>query len=170
MKTEKSKKSSGLTPAQRCTLFATIREAAREQGEDPEAYRRRILKEELGVEHLSAVSRGDGFDKLMSRIWADRGDYERAISYAQGSLIRLRHLCVQAAMQILAASPEPARSTPYEYIAGVMSRARLVDEKPTKCFAESLASVESWARFSPADVKALLMMLNVHLSRIKRRS
>ena len=159
-----------LTQLQRKAFFMGIRPAAIEVGEDPEVYRKRILKEELGVEHLSAVSRGDGFDKLMSRIWADRGDYERALSYAQGSLIRLRHLCVQAARQILAASPEPPRSTPYEYIAGAMSRARLVDEKPTKCFAESLASVESWARFSPADVKALLMMLNVHLSRIKRRS
>jgi len=159
-----------LTQLQRKALFMGIRPAAIEVGEDPEAYRKRILKEELGVEHLSAVSRGDGFDKLMSRIWADQGDYERALSYAQGSLVRLRHLCVQAAMQILAASPEPPRSTPYDYIAGVMSRARLVDERPTKCFAESLASVESWARFSPADVKALLMMLNVHLSRIKRRS
>ena len=74
-----------LTPLQRKALFMGIRPAAIEVGEDPEVYRKRILKEELGVEHLDEVSRNGGFDKLMSRIWADRGDYERAISYSKGS-------------------------------------------------------------------------------------
>ena len=157
-----------LSAMQRRTLFAYLRPAAIEVGEDPESYRKRILREELGVEHLSEVSRGDGFDRLMSRIHQDAGDFERAIPYAQGSLIRLRFLCVQAARQILAASPEPVRSTPYEYIAGVMCRARLVEGKPTKLFAESLASLGTWTRFSPSDVKAVLMMLNSLLTRLRR--
>ena len=60
-----------LTPLQRKALFMGIRPAAIEVGEDPEVYRKCILKEELGVEHLDEVSRNGGFDKLMSRIWAD---------------------------------------------------------------------------------------------------
>lgn len=40
----------GLTQPQRRTLFSTIRAAAREQGEQPEAYRKRVMAEELGVE------------------------------------------------------------------------------------------------------------------------
>ena len=84
-----------LTPLQRKALFLGIRPAAIEVGEEPEAYRRRILKEELGVEHLGEVSRNGGFDKLMSRIWADRGDYERALSYSKGSSVRLVHLITE---------------------------------------------------------------------------
>ena len=38
-----------LTPLQRRTLFMAIRPAAQEVGDDPESYRRRILREELGV-------------------------------------------------------------------------------------------------------------------------
>ena len=158
-----------LSAMQRRTLFAYLRPAAIEVGEDPESYRKRILREELQVEHLSEVSRGDGFDKLMSRICQDSGDFERAIVYAQGSLKRLKHLCVQAARQILAAAPEqPTRSTPYDYIAGVMYRARLIAEKPTKVFAEGLVSDAAWMRFSQVDIKAVLMMLNAHLSRLRR--
>ncbi len=95
-----------LTQLQRKAFFMGIRPAAIEVGEDPEAYRRRILKEELGVEHLGEVSRNGGFDKLMSRIWADRGDYERALSYSKGSSVRLVHLIVGAAEKIVAASPD----------------------------------------------------------------
>lgn len=63
-----------LSQSQRMTLFATIHEAAREQGEQPEAYRKRIMAEELGVDHLSEVSRGSGFDRLMARVCRDAGD------------------------------------------------------------------------------------------------
>lgn len=94
-----------LTPLQRKALFMGIRPAAIEVDEDPEVYRKRILKEELGVEHLGEVSRNGGFDKLMSRIWADRGDYERALSYSKGSEVRLVHLIVDAARRSLLRRP-----------------------------------------------------------------
>ena len=57
-----------LSQSQRRTLFATIRAAAREQGEQPEAYRKRVMAEELGVEHLSQVTATTGYDTLMARI------------------------------------------------------------------------------------------------------
>lgn len=48
----------GLTNAQRHILFAAVRKAAAELGEaSSEAYRKRVMAEELGVEHLCDVSR-----------------------------------------------------------------------------------------------------------------
>lgn len=71
----------GLSQSQRRTLFATIRAAAREQGEQPEAYRKRVMAEELGVVHLSQVSSTTGYDTLMARICRDAGDDANAIKY-----------------------------------------------------------------------------------------
>ena len=44
-----------LTPLQRKAFFMALRPAAQEVGEEPEVYRKRILNEELGVEHLGEV-------------------------------------------------------------------------------------------------------------------
>ena len=83
-------KPSGLSGAQRRALFATVRGAARETGEDPEAYRRRIMREELGVEPLCQVSATTGFDRLMARTCSDAGDFVQAGNCRGGGLFRTR--------------------------------------------------------------------------------
>lgn len=154
-----------LTNCQRKTFFSLVRSAAAELGEEPETYRKRILREELGVEHMADVSRTDGFDKLMTRLWQDLGDYERASAYVGGSLIRLKHLIVAAAAEIVS---KAGKGTALDYIAGVMFRSGLIATKPSKAWAESLASEGTWMAFSEREVRALLMMLNAHLARLRR--
>ena len=155
-----------LTPLQRKALFLGIRPAAIEVGEEPEAYRRRILKEELGVEHLGEVSRNGGFDKLMSRIWADRGDYERALSYSKGSSTRLVHLIVDAAEKIVAASPD-YDGTAYHYIVGVMAQSTMFDRLPGT---EGAEFIHALGQYKEEQLKRLLVMLNSYLGRLQSRT
>ena len=155
-----------LTPLQHRLFFMAIRPAAQEVGEEPEAYRRRVLQEELGVEHLAEVSRGGDFDKLMARIWQDLGDYSRALEYSMGSFSRVKHLIVKAAERIVAAKPD-WRGSAYDYIAGVMHQCGMLKERPTRAFTERLVADSGWLDFTEPQLKRLMMMLNTH---VRRRS
>lgn len=150
--------SNGLTQSQRMTLFATIREAAREQGEQPEAYRKRIMAEELGVDHLSEVSRGSGFDRLMARVCRDAGDDARAIQYALSAVTRYRHLIVEAAGKI---APGDALG----YVAGVMIQSHTVRDMSQAVLAARLATDSGWLDLTEPQLRRLLAMLNTHLRR-----
>jgi len=157
-----------LTPLQRKALFMGIRPAAIEVGEDPEVYRKRILKEELGVEHLDEVSRNGGFDKLMSRIWADRGDYERALSYSKGSEVRLVHLIVDAAKKIVAASPD-YDGNEYQYVVGVMAQSKMFERLPGTEPAVFMHEM-CYGYYKEEQLKSLLVMLNAYLGRLRSRT
>ena len=157
-----------LTPLQRKALFMGIRPAAIEVGEDPEVYRKRILKEELGVEHLDEVSRNGGFDKLMSRIWADRGDYERALSYSKGSEVRLVHLIVDAAKKIVAASPD-YDGNEYQYVVGVMVQSKMFKTLPSTEPAAFIHEM-NFGYYTEGQLKSLLVMLNAYLGRLRSRT
>ena len=155
-----------LTPLQRRLFFMAIRPAAKDFGEEPEAYRRRILREELGVEHMSEVSRGDGFDKLMSRIWADRGDYERALFYSKGTEVRLVHLIVDAAKKIVVASPD-YDGTAYKYVVGVMAQSKMFETLPGT---EPAVFIHEMGCYKEEHLKCLLVMLNAYLGRLRSRT
>lgn len=152
-----------LTESQRRTFFASLRPAAEEVGEKVEDYRRRILREELGVESLSEVSRASGFDKLMARVCIDSGDYERAVKYSSQTLSRMRHLIVEAATKIVRANG--FAGTPYAYIAGVMVQAKM-SRQSVAVLSERLVSENAWMEFTEGQLKRLLMMLQTHLRRI----
>ena len=154
----------GLTQSQRRTLFATVREAAREQGEQPETYRKRVMAEELGVESLSQVGRGGDFDKLMSRVYQDCGDYGRALEYAKGSFSRLKHLIVRTAERIVAAKSD-WRGSVYDYIAGVMRQSGMIPACAPRSWGERLVSDSGWLDFTEPQMRRLLMMLSTHLRR-----
>lgn len=155
-----------LTPLQRRLFFMAIRPAAQEVGADLEEYRKRILKEELGVEHMSDVGKTGDFDKLMSRIYQDRGDYARALEYSTGSVSRLAHLAVKAAERIVGAKPCRG-GTAYDYIAGVMQQSRMVEMRQVHVMATRLADGSGWHDFTESQLRRLVMMLNTH---VRRRS
>jgi hypothetical protein len=151
-----------LTESQRRTFFAAIRPAAAEVGENVDDYRHQILHEELGVDSLSEVSRGAGFDKLMARIWRDRGDYAQALKYSQQSMTRVRYLLVDLATRIVRANGHSG--TPYAYLAGVMVQAKMV-EGPVSKWAERLPNESAWLDFTEPQLRRLLMMLNTYIRR-----
>ena len=149
----------GLTQSQRMTLFATIREAAREQGEQPEAYRKRILAEELGVDHLSEVSRGSGFDRIMARVCRDAGNDARALKYSLSAVARYRHLIVKTAERI-------APGNALEYVAGVMIQSRTVRDVRPPSLAARLSTDSGWLDLTDLQLRRLLAMLQTHLRRL----
>lgn len=154
------KKVSGLSQSQRCTLFAMIREASREQGEQPEAYRKRVMAEELGVEHLSEVSRGSGFDRLMARVCRDAGDDARAIDYSLSAVARYRALILDAAEKI-------APGAALDYVAGVMIQSRTVRGVSQPVLAARLTVDSGWLDLTDAQLRRILAMLKTHLRRLQ---
>ena len=90
-----------LTQLQRQFLFVGCSATARELGVDASEYRHQIMKEELGIEHLSDCGRTEDFDNLMRRVFADRGEYSRAMDFVGGNVRRLQYLAVEAAKEIV---------------------------------------------------------------------
>ena len=152
------RKPQGLSQSQRRTLFATIRAAAREQGEQPAAYRKRVMAEELGVEHLSQVSATTGFDTLMARICRDAGDLQRATMYVTQATRRLQHLIVEAARRI-------APDDPCGYVAGVMHQSRLAPLGDAATLADRLRNGSAWLDVPEPNLRRVLAMLKTHLRR-----
>lgn len=158
-----------LTEIQRKTLFSEIHKTANDLGVDPEAYRKKIMLECCGVEHLADVSRTDGFDRLMVRALQDRGEYGLACRFMVGSAHRLRHLCVEAAETVCALTRY--RGSAYEYIAGVMIQAGYLPKKASRAvFADRLVSDSGWGDLTEGEMRRLLTMLRCHLRRIRSRS
>ena len=151
-------KPNGLSESQRRTLFSSLRNAAREVGEPPEVYRRRIMAEELDVESLSQVTPTSGFDKLMARICRDAGDDANAIKYALATSTRLRHLVIDAAEAL---APGSALS----YVAGVMIQSHTVRGYDQPTLAARLASDTVWLDLTNPQLRRLLAMLKTHLRR-----
>ena len=71
------------------------------RGEEREEYRKRVLREEAGVESLRDVDGLGGFDRVMQRIESDAGNWERAINFRQGDWGRMRHKIEAAAEKIV---------------------------------------------------------------------
>ena len=148
----------GLTQPQRRTLFAAIREAARETGEQPEAYRKRVMLEELGVEHLSAVSRAEGYDQLMARVFRDAGEDARAVKFALATSTRLRHLITEAAQTL-------APTNPLGYVAGILIQSHTVRGLDQPTLAARLSSDSGWMDLTDPQLRRILAMLKTHLRR-----
>ena len=160
---------SQLTALQRATLFAHVNNAAVECCEKPEAYRKRIMREELGVDHLSEVSRTDGFDRLMCRMLKDCGDYSHALDYTGGDIRRLRYLALSAARQCcdgapLADSDEEAMVC--KYVAGLMVQMKFSRLSPG-ALAIRLQRDDGWDDFTPMQLKKVVAALNLQVRRKK---
>ena len=155
---------SQLTSLQRATLFAHVHKAASEQGVDPEKYRKMIMREELGVDHLSEVSRTDGFDRLMCRMLKDEGDYSHALDYTGGDVKRLRYLAMSAAAKICDGAPEDVERMLCRHIAGVMINMRFVSSDRDS-LAMRLQRDDGWDDFTPLQLKKVVAALNLQVRR-----
>jgi len=130
--------------------------------EEREEYRRRVMREEAGCEHLAEVGRTDGFDRVVKRFAADAGDYETACRFAVGDEARkaaLIRICCAQVLQLKgcrAGSEEAA-----DYLAGIVEQARI------PCGRE-LVDSSFWLDCSPDSLLALFQMLDTHRRRLLR--
>ena len=157
---------SQLTSLQRATLFAHVHKAASEQGVDPEKYRKMIMREELGVDHLSEVSRTDGFDRLMCRMLKDCGDYSHALDYVGGDVKRLRHLALSAAAKICDGAPFDVERMLCRYVAGVMINMKY-SSLDRDALAIRLQRDDGWDDFTTMQLKKVVAALNLQVRRLR---
>lgn len=155
-------KNQQLTKVQRAALFTILAGTAYAIGEHKDHYRKRIMLEELGVEHLNEVSRTEGYDKLMCRLYMDRGDYSRASDYLGGSVKRWRHLILSAARKVT------SKGTPYDYIMGVMIQAKMVPEGTPRSACERLVNESAWLDFTDDQLRSLLAIINTRAAHLQR--
>ena len=153
-----------LTTLQRATLFAHVHKAASELRADPEKYRKMIMREELGVDHLSEVSRTDGFEKLMCRMLKDCGEYSHAIDYTGGDIRRLRYLALSAARQCCDAAPLDDEAMCCKYVAGLMVQMK-ISSLSSGALAIRLQRDDGWDDFSTMQLKKVVAALNLQVRR-----
>ena len=166
MKTEKSKKSSGLTPAQRSAFFRALQAASIELGyatpEAREAYRKAVMREETGKEHLAQLSRTKDFDACMRRFAADAGNFEEAARFAIADDARkaaILRICCAQVLQLkgcIAGTTEAA-----DYLAGIVAQARV------PC-GRDIRDSSFWMDCAPDNILALFQMLDTHRRRLLR--
>jgi len=89
---------------------------------ETEPYRKRVLKEECGVDHMADVSRTTGYERLMIRLLTDANDYEAAARYTIGDdrrMAKMVEACAGQLMQIMGSFETMADT----YIIGILKRA-----------------------------------------------
>lgn len=168
MKNHKPVKFRPMTKLQYACLFKGCQATAAYLMTDPEQYRKMILRAELGLESFKDVDRVHGFEKLMHRILADRGEYSRAMDYVAGDERRLRHLAIAAALKITHQDhPEMTHdATPVacRYIAGVMVQMRM-SLQTVDSLAMKLQRDDGWDDFTALQLKRVVSALQVHIRR-----
>ena len=149
-----------LTKPQLAAYWRAASAAAREVGEAPEAYRKRIMREECDVESVKALNRTSDFDKVMARFAVDVGDYTAAGHYATSDARRLAVLVRVCCAQVMQLKGEPEGSTAAaDYLAGIVRQARL------PCGA---TDGRFWLDCPPDSLLALFQMLDTHRRRLMR--
>ena len=157
-----------LTKKQAALSWRSLAAAADRQAvPDREAYRKRVLREELGVEHMRDVGRTEDFDKLMLRLALDAEDWHGLSYYSIAGERRLADLVADCATQVLeledfeiASSKSDFNSL--DYISGVLRQSGM---SPVRVERE-----DYWLDLAPADLARLLQILDTHRRRIVKRS
>lgn len=154
-------KDTALTKPQLAAYWRAATAAAREVGEPLETYRKRVMREECGVESVKALSRTGDFDKVMLRFSVDAGDYGAAGKFATAGAERMSRLVCICAAQIMQLKGAPSGSTAAaDYLAGVIRQARF------PCGSDAAGF---WLDCPADDLMALFHILDTHRRRLLRR-
>lgn len=160
------KKTSGLTPAQRSAFFRALQAASIEIGydtpEEREAYRKTVMHEECGKEHLAQLSRTKDFDACMRRFAADAGNFEEAARFAIADDARkaaILRICCAQVLQLkgcVAGTNEAA-----DYLAGIVEQARVPCGRDVR-------DSSFWMDCAPDNIMTLFQILDTHRRRLLR--
>lgn len=159
-------KQPGLTPAQRSAFFRALQAASIELGhatpEDRETYRKTVMREETGKEHLAQLSRTKDFDACMRRFAADAGDYEAASRFAIADDARkaaLVRICCAQVMQLKGCTAGTTEAA--DYLSGIVAQARV------PC-GRDIHDSSFWMDCAPGNILALFQILDTHRRRLLR--
>ena len=119
-----------ITPSQRSAFFRALSAACQNLGlntqDEREAYRKRVMKEEAGKDHLALLNRTTDFDRCMAHFAKDAGDWETASKFASGDAYRMAvmiRICCQQIMQLkgLPDGSDAAKN----YLRGILEQSRI---------------------------------------------
>ena len=148
-----------VTAAQKRVFWRHFAAACEAQGlpaDEREAYRRAVLREEGGVEHLADLGRTHGFDAVCLRLCLDAEDYAGAARYEVGDARRMGAIIGGVIRDIVAGTP----TTPDVYLQGIFNHAHLGRVPDT---------AEWWLDLDPAVLRTILQMVLTHRRRLARR-
>ena len=159
-------KQPGLTPAQRSAFFRALQAASIELGldtaEDRETYRKTVMREETGKEHLAQLSRTKDFDACMRRLAADAGDYEAASRFAIADDARkaaILRICCAQVMQLKGCTAGTTEAA--DYLSGIVEQARV------PC-GRDIHDSSFWMDCAPGSLLTLFQILDTHRRRLLR--
>lgn len=113
---------------------------------DAEDYRRRVMREEAGVDHLALIDRTDGFDAVCLRFCLDAGNYDGAVHF-EGSGTRRLVECIEREARAYLGADADIRP----YLAGICRQSRL---------GVVPATGDWWLDLGPRQLWKLLQMLS----------
>lgn len=158
---------SGLTPAQRAAFFRALQVASIELGYDTpesrETYRKEVMREEAGVDHLADLDRTTGFDRVMRRFAADAGDFETASRFAVADVQRkaaLVRVCCAQVLQLKGCASGTDDAA--DYLGGIVAQARI------PC-GRDLTDSSFWMDCNPAHLMTLFQIIDSYRRRLLRR-
>lgn len=146
----------GEAAAAACCAAGVAREAQRQE------FRRRIVRDEAGVESVKDVRSQEAYDAVMARLWEEAGDYGRASHYrisAERRLAYLARVMATQLMQLKGGSEAAAQA----YVGGILDQARVPNGR-------YLGSVDYWMDVSPARLRDLVQILDTERRRLLRRA
>ena len=160
------KKSSGLTSAQHSAFFRALQAASIELGhstpEEREAYRKQVMREETGKEHLAQLSRTKDFDACMRRFAADAGDFETASRFAIADDARKAAILRICCAQVLQLKGCVAGTTAAaDYLAGIVEQARVPCGRDVR-------DSSFWMDCASGNILTLFQILDTHRRRLLR--
>lgn len=137
----KTHKDNLITDAQRRLYWRAFAAACQNlglTGEEREEYRRRVMVEEAGVEHVGLLNRTHDFDEVMARFWRDAGDWQMAAKFASGEAFRyarIVRICLTQIMQLKGVAEGTTEAG--LYLAAICRQAKIncrFDERNPKSF------------------------------------
>lgn len=166
-----------ITKSQQNIFWRWVSQAASNLGrttsQEREDYRRRVLREEAGVEHLADLGKGEPFEKVMMRLCEDAGDYQEASAWAIGGVKRYRHLIRERIREIFARKEalgiEQKSVWVDGYAASILMQGRLVI---TTCSQDELGQrLEhdlEWEDIPELCLRKLLQIVTTELRRLEK--
>ena len=155
--------SKGLTAKQTAAFWRAFSASCSAQGlptEAKEPYRKKLMMELCGVEHMAQLNRTAHYDKLMLRLAIDGEDYELAARYSIGDERRLAKMVEVTAMQLLQCQGTDM-ATAAIYVAGIVKQAGFPVRQDGPTY---------WLDLSAGQIHSLFIMLDTHRRRLLTRA
>ena len=159
-------KTNTITPKQKAAFWRAHHAACINLGlstsEEREEYRKRVMREKTGKEHLAQLSRTKDFDACMRRFASDAGDFETASRFAIADDARkaaILRICCAQVLQLkgcVAGTTEAA-----DYLAGIVEQARVPCGRDVR-------DSSFWMDCAPGNILALFQILDTHRRRLLR--